>query len=210
MRRLFLCVGVCCGVWGRRLPSRLRASAIWFVAMVVGLIGAWHWKPVCRCVGQWCHGVGGVQVQHQVMDERMAPQLWQGSVAQRVGVVSFRLAWLFGVLHRGQSSVYVSGGSVVVVVVGAKLRYCWKVRSGRARDSLCGGHCGEPLRFGMPGFSWSVPARSLAIVLGVIVVRRLASASWMAVCSLGLRHMLAAMQGTWRGMARCLRRMVGL
>jgi hypothetical protein len=131
-------------------------------------------------------------------------------VAQRVGVVSFRLAWLFGVLHRGHSKGYVLGGSVVVVVGGAKVVCCWMVRSGCVRESLWGCHCGAPLRFGVPGFSWSVPARSFASVLGVIVVRRQASASWMAMCSFGVRHMLAAMQGTWRGMARWRRRMVGL
>jgi hypothetical protein len=56
----------------------------------------------------------------------------------------------------------------------------------------------------------SVPARSLARALGVMVVRKQTRASWMAMCSSGVRHMLAAMQGTWRGMARCVRRIVGL
>ena len=52
-------------------------------------------------MGQWCHGTGGWHGQHHVMEERMAPQLWQGSVAQRVGVVSLRFAWSFVDLHRG-------------------------------------------------------------------------------------------------------------
>ena len=185
-------------------------GSVGFVVVVVVLTGAWHWKPVGRCVGQWCHGVGGLHGQHHVMEERMAPQWWQGSVAHRVGVVSFRLAWLLGVPQRGQSSMYVVGGSVVVVVIGAKRRCCWMLVSGLARVSLWGGHCGVPLRLGVPGLRRNVPARSFASCLGVMVVRRLASASWMASCSWGRGHMLAVMQGTCRGMARCFRRIVGL
>jgi hypothetical protein len=76
-----------------------------WVVVVVGVGVAWHWKPVCRCVGQWCHGVLGVQVQLQVMDDRIAPQWWHGSVAHLVGVVSFLVAWLLCAPHRGQISM---------------------------------------------------------------------------------------------------------
>ena len=148
-------------------------------------------------------------MQHHVMEERMAPQLWQGSVAQRVGVVSLRVAWSFGALQRGQIRWYVVGGVVGVVVGDADSWCCWMVRSGWLRLLLFGCHCGVPLRLGVPGFSWSVPAWSLARALGVMVVRRQTRASWMAMCSFGVRHILAAMQGTWRGMPKWRRRMVG-
>ena len=147
-------------------------------------------------------------MQHHVMEERMAPQLWQGSVAQRVGVVSLRFAWSFVVLHRGHSKWYVVGG-VVCVVVGVVSWCCWMVCPGCVRRLLLGCHCGVPLRLGVPGLSWRVPARSLARVLGVMVVRRQTRASWTAMCSLVVRHMFAAMQGTWRGMARWRSRMLG-
>ena len=93
---------MCKSAWERRrFPN---CPVVWVTRL--GLVwaclgGARQRKPVGRCVGQWCQGMGGWQGQHHVMEERVAPQLWQGSVAQRVGVVSFRLAWLVGVLHRG-------------------------------------------------------------------------------------------------------------
>ena len=101
------------------------------------------------------------------------------------------------------------GGVGAIVVGGATLMACM-VRSGCVRESFRGVHCGVPLRFGVPGLSWRVPARSLSRVLVVMVVRSEARASWIAVCSSGGRHRLAAMHGTWRVMARWRRRMVGL
>ena len=99
------------------------------------------------------------------------------------------------------------GGEGVVVVGGAMY---WMVRSGCVRESFCGVHCGVPFRFRVPGLSCRVPARSLARALGVKLVRRDARASWIAVCSSGVRHKLAAMHGTWRVTARWRRRIVGL
>lgn len=63
------------------------------------------------------------------MDERVAPQVWQGSVAHLVGVVSFRVAWLVWALHLGHISGYVIGGVGVVVLSGAVLM-AWMMRSG--------------------------------------------------------------------------------
>jgi hypothetical protein len=83
---------------GRRLPS----CPAWCGVVCSRGVGVdLQWNPGVRWMGQWCHGMGGWHVQHHVMAERMAPQLWQGSVAQRVGVVSLRVAWLFGALQRG-------------------------------------------------------------------------------------------------------------
>lgn len=78
------------------------------------------------------------------------------------------------------------------------------------RESFLGVHCGVPLRLGVPGLSCRVPARNLAKVLLVMLVRNDAMASCIAVCSSGVRHRLAAMHGTWRVMARWRRRIVGL
>ena len=87
-----------------------------------GLVGARHRNPSWRCVGQWCQGMGGWHGQHHVMDERQAPQVWQGSVAHLVGVVSLRVAWLVWALHLGHIRGYVFGGVVVVCSVG--LSWC--------------------------------------------------------------------------------------
>jgi hypothetical protein len=139
----------------------------------------------------------------------MAPQVWQGRVAHRVGVVSFRVAWLVWALHLGHIRGYVcGGGGIVMFGVGAFMPRM--VRSGFVRESFRGVHCGVPFRFGVPGLSCSVPARSFARALGVMLVRRDTRASWIAMCSSGVRHKLAAMHGTWRVTARWRRRIVGL
>ena len=72
VRRRFLCCKVCCGVWCRLLPNWPACCGIARVARGLGV--ALHRKPVARCVGQWCQGVGGWHGQHHVMEERKAPQ----------------------------------------------------------------------------------------------------------------------------------------
>ena len=99
------CSGVCRGAWRRRLIPSCPAVLLAGLGLVrAGLVGARHRNPCGRWVGQWCQGMGGWHGQHHVMDERMAPQLWQGSVAHLVGVVSLRVAWLVWALHLGHIS----------------------------------------------------------------------------------------------------------
>jgi hypothetical protein len=120
------------------------------------LAGARHKNPCGRWVGQWCHGIGGWQGQHHVMDERMAPQLWHGSVAHLVGVVNLRVAWLVWALHRGHISGYVCGGDGVVLFCGVVVM-SWMMRSGFVRLAFRGVHCGAPFRLRAPCSSNQAP-----------------------------------------------------